>query len=246
MLRTINSTPTTLGKAISLGAQNENIRQEIMREGTVFCIKNCLEIDAIDALRNAVFDHYHSIPTQKINYNDQLLMNDNYHSIEQGVSQYQKTLHYFHGYIFNNIPKLPASLRTPIHGLFYSLVSFYNNLTAQHLQLGETLLDGKKIRPQIFQYPMGGGMFAAHSHPLEPQKIGMILGFSKRNRDFQEGGTGFESPDGKIIDTSEDHDIGDIILFRYDLKHWVTPCDINDPLNPRSKSGRWTAVIPIY
>jgi len=134
----------------------------------------------------------------------------------------------------------------PISELFDSLVLLYNALTSKRNSLTKVLADGKRFRPQIIQYPSGGGMFAAHVHALEPQKLGLILGFSKRGRDFKDGGAGFEVPDGTVVDTSTIQDIGDIVIFRYNLKHWVTPCDIAGPLVDECSAGRWSAIIPIY
>ena len=59
---------------------------------------------------------------------------------------------------------------------------------------------GQKLHPQIIQYPAGGGMFGRHQHPLEPQRVGLILGISERGADFKTGATDFEV-DGEDIGT---------------------------------------------
>ena len=245
MLKIIETVPREFGEKISFGNTNKIIGEDIMKHGSIYCIKNCLRQESIDRLRKEVFDHYSSVTQTKISY-DGSTVYQNYHSIEKGVSSLQKSLHYFHGYVFNQIKDLPSSIKPSIEGLFNSLVSFYNELTCQDRKLHGTHADGKRFRPQIFQYPAGGGMFSTHIHPLEPQKIGVILGLSKRGRDFNEGGTGFETPEGTLVDTSSTQDMGDIVLFRYDLRHWVTPCDINSSLDDNKSNGRWSAVIPIY
>lgn len=245
MLRVIEATPKEFGEEITLGDRDETIAEDIMNNGSVYCIKNCLRQEPIDNLRKELFEYYNSIPQTKIIY-DGSTANMNYHSIEKGVSPLQKSLHYFHGYVFNRIADLPLRIRPSVEGVFTSLASFYNYLTRQERALKGVHADGRQFRPQIFQYPVGGGMFSTHIHPLEPQKIGIILGLSKRGRDFNDGGAGFETPDGTLVDTSSTQDIGDIVLFRYDLKHWVTPCDIHSPLDDNKNNGRWSAVLPIY
>ncbi len=245
MLKIIQTTPTGIGETLTLGSADKTIGQDVLENGTVYCIKGGIHPAAIDTLRQQVFDYYRLIPEVKISYEGQTAR-QNYHSIEKGVSAYQKTLHYFHAYVFNAPEDIPAPIKPGVHGLFHTLTGFYNSLTAQQLPLSGTHASGKQFRPQIFQYPAGGGMFASHHHLLEPQKLGLILGFSKQGRDYREGGAGFEAPDGSIIDTSAAQDIGDIVIFRYDLKHWVAPCDIESPLDDARNNGRWSAVIPIY
>jgi len=244
MLKIIEAIPHALGADLSSVADMRAIADEILRDGTVYCFKRCLLSEPIDVLRQALFDHYRTVPAVKTDYDNPQLMNSNYHAVEQGVSTYQKTLHFYHAYLFNDMAKLPATLY-PVRDVFHSLAVLHNALTGEKRGLMQEYAGGS-FRPQIFQYPVGGGMFAAHVHALQPQKIGVILGFSKRGRDFQNGGSGFELPNGAILDTGREHDIGDILLFRYDLKHWVTPCDIASSVDLNKSHGRWTAVLPIY
>ena len=48
----------------------------------------------------------------------------------------------------------------------------------------------------------------------------------------------------EIIKVDKYADIGDLILFRYDLPHRVAPCDPREDLIFSSK-GRWTAILPL-
>lgn len=244
MLKVMETIPAEMGEAIAIAEPLRTIAEDIIRNGTVYCIRHCLREDAIDSMRQRIIEYYRAVPQVKISY-DGPASAQNYHSLEKGVSPLQKSLHYFHAYVFNAIDELPAEL-VQVKALFASLAGLYNALTAQRRPLSGAHEDGKRFRPQVFQYPAGGGMFAAHKHALEPQKIGLILGFSKRGRDFMEGGAGFEAPDGTIIDTGGVQDIGDIVLFRYDMKHWVSPCDIHSKLDDAKSNGRWSAVLPIY
>ena len=81
-------------------------------------------------------------------------------------------------------------------------------------------------------------------HPLEPQRIGLILALSERGTDFRNGSTHFEIK-GEDVGTDTIHDLGDMILFRFDIPHWITPIDDGDVLDYSSPRGRWTAVLPI-
>ncbi|NNL58143.1 MAG: hypothetical protein HKP31_01540 [Nitrosopumilus sp.] len=68
---------------------------------------------------------------------------------------------------------------------------------------------------------------------------------SKKSQDFIKGGTAFETTNG-YIDTAQFHDIGDIILFKYNVPHEVTP------VNPEKESidwslptGKWSVVLEL-
>ena len=102
---------------------------------------------------------------------------------------------------------------------------------------------GRALRPQVIHYPRGGGFFDSHTHDLDPQRIGLIVGMSKQGRDFDTGGAVFKT-DGAEIHTDDAHDIGDICLFRYDLDHRVSAVDANRPLE-WGGTGRWTMVLPL-
>ena len=86
-------------------------------------------------------------------------------------------------------------------------------------------------------------MFGRHLHALEPQRIGLILGLSQRGVDFQSGGTHFDVK-GTDVSSEDVHDIGDMLLFRFDIPHWITPVDMSQPCDFSLASGRWTAVLP--
>ena len=104
---------------------------------------------------------------------------------------------------------------------------------------------GRFFRPQVIQYPSGGGFFDEHVHPLEPQRVGLILGLSEKGLDFKDGGTCFRV-EGAECSFEDNHAMGDIILFRYDLPHWITLIDHNEPLDWTRQAGRWTMVLPYY
>jgi hypothetical protein len=172
-------------------------------------------------------------------------LDDNYHAIESGISPRQRTPHNYHGYTFDQLGTLaPTELSRKLAAIFGPLQRFQNELTGNNAGFVRDG-NGPKLHPQAIHYPTGGGMFGKHIHSLEPQRIGLILGLSERGRDFQCGATHFEI-DGNDVGTDDVHDIGDMILFRFDVPHWITPVDANDVLDYSSSRGRWTAVLPYY
>ena len=96
---------------------------------------------------------------------------------------------------------------------------------------------------QIIHYPRGGGFFDWHEHPRYPVNYGLIVNLSEKNREFNTGQTEFKI-DGTIIKVDDYADVGDLILFRFDLEHRVAPCDPEEDLL-FSSNGRWTAVLPV-
>lgn len=169
--------------------------------------------------------------------------NENNFYKQHGISKFQKTLHYYRTHNFNNYDGLNNDeLKDLLIKFFTPLKNFYNTLTGNTADFSG---DDKIIHPEIIHYPSGGGFFAKHFHLLEPQKIGIIVSLSKYGEDYKSGGTGFEV-DSDIVDSEKYHDIGDIALFRYDLGHWVSPCDIEESMDDLSPKGRWTLILPYY
>jgi hypothetical protein len=211
----------------------------VMSKG-VAVLRGVFEPEGLRKLRGSVHawgQHHEPMPAQTY-------IDENFHAIESGISPRQKTAHCYHAYNFNNIRSVDGEVRQELLGLFERLSSFQNRLTGQNSAF-EPNTEGRMQRPQIIHYPSGAGMLGRHIHPLDPQRIGLILGLSKRGEDFTSGGTGFEV-DGRRYGTEHCHDIGDLILFRYDIPHWVAAVDQGDKFDPSSDRGRWTAVLPFY
>ena len=53
------------------------------------------------------------------------------------------------------------------------------------------------------------------------------------------------SSKGEMLNLSGEHDLGDVCLFKYSLKHWVMPTD-PDSVISNDNDGRWSLVVPIY
>jgi hypothetical protein len=195
--------------------------------------------DDLRTLRRAIFDWART--TQP---SPNPLPTENTHCIQSGVSQFQQTPHVYHSYNFNRISQLPQPLSAHLRTYFEPLCALQNELTGNDARL-EALERAPALHPQVIQYPAGGGIFGRHHHPLEPQRIGLILALSQRGADFDQGGTGFEV-DGDVVDLEAYHDLGDIALFRFDIPHWVRPSDLRENFDWRSERGRWTMVLPYY
>jgi hypothetical protein len=105
----------------------------------------------------------------------------------------------------------------------------------------------KKIyrKVQVIHYPVGGGFFEEHKHPRNPTNYGFIITLSKKKKDFKEGVTNFKINKKNLSLEKFDVTKGDLILFKFDLPHSITPCDPNKNLTFDTK-GRWTMVLPVY
>ncbi len=211
----------------------------VMANGTAI-IRGCFRPEQLGTLRDAV----HAWGAQVPKHPPQTYVDENFHAVEAGISPRQKTPHVYHAFNFYRPLDLDENIRSPLLDVFNRLLEFQNALTGN--QAGFVAdPQGRKARPQIIHYPSGGGMFGRHTHPLEPQRIGLILGLSKRGRDFQSGSTHFEF-NGQAYGTEDSHDQGDLLLFRFDIPHWITAVDQGLKFDPQSPNGRWTAVLPYY
>lgn len=102
----------------------------------------------------------------------------------------------------------------------------------------------RKRRMQVIHYPRGGGFLDWHVHPRYPVNYGLILNMSEQGESFSSGGTEIVQSSGETVRVEDHSNIGDLILFRFDLKHRVAPCDPDQDLH-FDANGRWTAVLPI-
>ena len=230
---------STSGPLEVAGIELPQLFDLVMNQGAVV-VRAAFEPEGLAQLRGAV--HAWGLRTEAMP--PQTYIDENFHAVESGISPRQKTVHCYHAYNFNKLRSLDDEARDGLLGMFERMSVFQNRLTGQAGDF-DFDADGRKQRPQIIHYPSGGGLFGRHTHPLEPQRIGLILGLSQRGRDFRSGATGFEV-DGRGLGTEECHDIGDLVLFRFDIPHWVTAVDQGDKFDQSSERGRWTAVLPFY
>jgi hypothetical protein len=72
----------------------------------------------------------------------------------------------------------------------------------------------------------------------------LILAGSIYDQDYKSGGVRFHVPGKGWIETETQHVAGDIILFRYDLLHEITPVDPSGNVDWTRDDGRWSFVFP--
>ena len=130
---------------------------------------------------------------------------------------------------------------SPIYRLFSLIEDFQSAFISKDISIEK----GQKKRHQIIHYPKGGGFFDWHEHPRYPVNYGLICNLSEKGKDFDEGATEIIDSKGNIVCVENFSNIGDLILFKYDLRHRVAPCNPKDDL-VFNTNGRWTAIIPIY
>jgi hypothetical protein len=154
-----------------------------------------------------------------------------------------KTKHIFHTFNLENVTAIGGVEGAAITRVFEKLVQVDNALMGKRGSLSPAEDGGVNFRPQIIHYPKGGGFFDRHTHPLEPQKIGLIASLTKKGDHFDRGGTLFW--EGNVeFDAGPAQSIGSVTLFRFDLPHAVSECDPGAPMEFGKHSGRWPAVLP--
>lgn len=226
---------------IQCARSDQEIAELLLEQRQIIMLKQIVEPAALDAIRIAV----HAWGQETAISPAGSTVDENFHSFESGISPRQKTLHTYHAYNFNQIMHLPATLRDLLLTVFEPMRKFQNRIAGQDMQW-DLDASSKKLHPQVIHYPSGGGMFAAHVHPFLPQRLGLILSIARRGREFSAGGAGFELPDGTLVDTAARHDQCDMLMFRYDLRHWVSFVDQELPLDRHAIRGRWVMVLPYY
>jgi hypothetical protein len=230
------------GKQIQMDETPRIVARHVA-DGDICILKGAFaDSDKLASLRNAVVGWSQSVVP--IPEPDLL---QNCHCCQAGISRLQKTPHVYHSFNFNRLSSLPVMLRKQLTETFAALAGLHGALTGKQFPMEprESRESGPVFHPQIIQYPPGGGLFGRHVHLLLPQEIGMITALTQRGVDFPEGETGFDTPKGVVM-SGASHDLGDIVLFRYDLPHWVTPSDTADNFDWGSPAGRWSMVLPCY
>lgn len=162
----------------------------------------------------------------------------NFHRIDADPEKSQLP-HIFHQHGFGALDALEGDLAQALLAIAGPMLALQNALAKTHFRLGMP-----EVRIKVLQYPRGGGFLMKHVHPIDPQGVGLILALSQAGTDFSTGGTTFVTPFG-FVDTSPYQDAGDLILFRYDLEHAVSPVDVEAELEWTRKSGRWTLVLEL-
>src|SRR5579863_161930 len=238
----MSSNPITIPFAFEeslIKPSNETVvdARKFIDEGKIIVLKNVFTADEILEIRSKIVDWGRKTSVFPHGESPSKYPTLNYHRIDDG-SIPSVCPHIFHQYAFNTIPELENNLRLSLDSLSRKLLLIQNAFADTNFGIS---LDG--LRLKILQYPQGGGFLQEHSHPRDPQRIGLILSMSRCGRDFNEGAAVFKV-DGQIIDTVKYHDIGDVVIFRYDLPHAVSKVDSQKTdINWSLDTGKWSVVL---
>lgn len=214
----------------------ETIKSAI-KAGTVVILKHAVTAEAALQLKQNIVDwrQTQEVVSFAIDTNVPGL---NFHRID---AHPEKSLlpHLFHQHGFGALDALPSALAGQLRCIADPMLTLQNAVAGTHYRLATP-----DVRIKALQYPVGGGFLMKHTHPIDPQGVGLILALSKAGVDYSHGGTTFVTPEG-FVDTSPWHDAGDLILFRYDLEHAVGPVDQEREVEWTSAGGRWTLVLEL-
>jgi hypothetical protein len=207
-------------------------------DGTVVILKNVYDAAKMLAFREGVVRWGRSVPVFPHGESPSVYPVLNYHRIDDGVIR-SACPHIFHQYGFKAIDQLDADLRNTAREIAETVKDLQNRLAGTNFAVSP---DGLYLK--VLHYPAGGGFLAEHTHPLRPQGVGLITSLSRLGADLSDGAVTIASPAG-LVDASRYHDIGDIVCFRYDLPHAVTPVDPTRYLDWNSESGKWSVVLEL-
>tara|TARA_Y100000589_G_C27109739_1_gene611692 strand:- start:542 stop:1351 length:810 start_codon:yes stop_codon:yes gene_type:complete len=164
-----------------------------------------------------------------------------------------QTKRIFRNFIFGNLKKRNINLDN-VSDLFEKIHNFHENIILASFNKNDKkeIFNNYSYSPQIIHYPTGGGYFDWHGHPAYPETYGICVCLSNTNvdknrlKEFACMGSGqmlFKVKD-KIFCGENQIDIGDMVIFKYDLPHCVTPCDPFEDITI-GDSGHWMAISPL-
>lgn len=154
---------------------------------------------------------------------------------------------------FSSIDVLPSTVKVDrIFRTFELSQYFFNKFTEIRnlLKFQDKILKinkDKKIyrKVQVVHYPKGGGYLDMHSHIRYPANYGIIITLTEKYKDFKKGVTNFIINKKNISLEKYNLTRGDLILFRFDIPHYISPVDPDEDLK-FDKKGRWTLLLPAY
>ena len=209
-----------------------------LRDGRIVILKGVFKPELMIDFRHALRRWSTETPQYPHGKSMSLAPEENHHRRDEGV--YKSAIaHIFHQYSFNNLDLLPSYVGEAAKLIGDAMLDLQNALAKTEFGFSPI-----GMRFKVIHYPSGAGFLDRHVHQLEPQRVGLILSLAQMGADTCVGGTRFRSPFG-MIDTSLDHDIGDIILFRYDIPHEVTLIDDGQALDWASEAGKWSVVLEL-
>lgn len=223
--------------AICSDAPFEEIRSRLL-EGRIVILKGVFKPEPMIDFRHALRRWSAETPPYPHGKSMNLVTEENHHRKDEGV--YKSAIaHVFHQYSLNVLNLLPCYVAEPAKAIGGAMLDLQNAVANTHFNFSPN-----GMRFKVIHYPSGAGFLDRHVHQLEPQRVGLILSLAQMGSDTYFGGTRFQSPFG-LIDTALDHDVGDIIMFRYDIPHEVTHIDEGYALDWASENGKWSVVLEL-
>ena len=234
-----------------------NIFQESELYTSFDDIQNQLLKNKIIIIKNFIVDDFMTLRKRLLNFsknNKETIEPKNHLSWHRYDNYPEKssTKHLTHFFNFNlsRNYNLDIELYFELRTIFNKMILVQNAVanTKASLDIFHSPKDNNSIpflHPQVIHYPRGSGCFDYHVHPFYPQKYGLILLLSKKGKDYYSGGTVIDKNQDKI-DTTKLFQQGDLLIFKYNLKHKVTECDPGHDVNFDTITGRWTAILPFY
>lgn len=210
----------------------------LVSEGYIVILKDVFDSQMMLSFRRQLVSWCRNNPTYPHGKSPSETPEVNYHRIDDGVIR-SVCPHVFHQIGLSSPEKLENNLSGQVTKIANAMKDLQNQIAKTDFNLSPN-----GLRLKILQYPLGGGFLAEHSHPIEPQRLGLILSLSKIGKDFSSGGTFFQTPRGRV-DTLKYHDIGDIVLFRYDLPHAVAIVNEDEKLDWSAETGKWSVVLEL-
>jgi hypothetical protein len=159
-----------------------------------------------------------------------------FHRLDDGTAPTTMP-HIFHQFGFATGRELPAGLAAEVRALRHLLLDWQNRLAGTEFDL-----DDEAFRFKAMRHPRGGGHLVPHRHPYLPQKVAIFLNLSEPGRDYDSGAALFRNASG-WVDTFADFRCGDLLAWRYDLVHGISPVDPGMPLAWAGDDGLWIAAM---
>lgn len=203
----------------------------LIEAGNLVVLSKVFDPDSILQLRQAALDWAERIPTLPYDHNANA-PRLNFHR-RDGGGHPSLLPHRFHQYVFGDWDALDPEFSGRLQAVCRPLLALQNALAGTDYSLSTP-----NLRCKLINHPAGGGYLVKHTHPYRPQKVAFFLSLSRFGQDFSTGGTLFDTP-WRTITLTDLFDIGNVVLFRYDLPHEVPPIDPVRPLDWSSPAGLW-------
>ena len=210
----------------------------ILGEGRIVILKGVFPAEEMLSYRRAVLRWAAEEPEYPRDRSPNSTPDVNYWRTDRGDYP-QGIPHVFRQYGLNTPERQPPFVGAPTQRIAGLLLDLQNRIGGTDWDISLT-----GMRVKLLHYPVGGGYLTEHEHPIEPQRVGLIASMSRAGEDFASGGTAFRTPFGRVH-TAMHHDIGDVILFRYDTPHAVTPVEPDRALDWESEAGKWSFVLDL-